>query len=54
MKFSIGGEVVLKGVSTIVAKKLFLFNYKLTRTKLSGDEAWVEYICVVEFQLSLR
>ena len=54
MKFPICGEVVFKGVSAIVPKKLFLLNYKITMTKLSGHEGWVECICVVEFQLSSR
>ena len=54
MNFSVCGEVVFKIVSAIVAKKNSLFNRKLTKSNLSGREAWVEYTCVVEFQLSLR
>ena len=53
MKFSVCGEVVFQSVSAIVAEKVFLLNYKLTTSNLSGREACVQYTCVIEFQLSL-
>ena len=54
MNFSVCGEVVFKSVSAIEAKIFSLLNYKLTASKSPGREAWVEYTCVVEFQLSIR
>ena len=54
MNFSVRVEVVFNGVSAIIRKKILLLICSFTTTKLSSHGAWVEYICVVEFQLSLR
>ena len=54
MSFSVRGEMVFNSVSTIVRKKGLLLICNFTTTKLLTHGAWVDYICVVEFKLSLR
>ena len=49
MKFSLYEEVVFKSVSGIVAKKVYILNYKLTTSKLSDREDCVGYTRVVDF-----